>query len=108
MYAVEKGLGLVSYGAGGGKPRWAEKSAEGPRADHVVRPVIGSEYAYTYSDTDKALRAVGLASRTTEQLYTTSGTRFVAHEKSRMLIASGPHFLMRLPAPLNSRERHRP
>ncbi|WP_407287739.1 protein kinase domain-containing protein [Streptomyces sp. BP-8] len=97
VYAVEKGLGLVSYGAGGGKPRWAEKSAEGPRADHVVRPVIGSEYAYTYSDTDKVLRAVGLASRTTEQLYTTSGTRFVAHEKSRMVIASGPHFLAGFP-----------
>lgn len=97
VYAVEKGLGLVSYGAGGGKPRWEEKSAEGPRTEYVVRPVIGSEYAYTYSNTDKVLRAVGLTSRTTEQLYTTSGSRFVAHEKSRMLIASGPSFLAGFP-----------
>ncbi|MFI9355870.1 protein kinase domain-containing protein [Streptomyces lydicus] len=97
VYAVEKGLGLVSYGAGGGQPRWAEKSAEGPRAEYVVRPVIGSEYAYTYSRTDGVLRAVGLTSRTTEQLYTTSGTRFTAHEKSRMVIASDSHFLAGFP-----------
>lgn len=97
LYTVEKGLGLVAFGTGSGKPRWSEKSAEGPRADHVVRPVIGSEYAYTYSRTDEVLRAVGLASHTTEQLYKTSGTRFTAHEKSRMVVASGPHFLAGFP-----------
>ncbi|MEU8783025.1 protein kinase [Streptomyces sp. NPDC048637] len=97
LYAVEKGLGLVAFGTGSGKPRWAEKSAEGPRADHVVRPVIGSEYAYTYSKTDKTLRAVGLTSHTTEQQYKTSGNRFSAHEKSRLVIASGPHFLAGFP-----------
>lgn len=97
LYAVEKGLGLVAFGTGSGKPRWAEKSAEGPRADHVVHPVIGSEYAYTYSHTDELLRAVGLTSHTTEQFYKTSGTRFTAHEKSGMIIASGPDFLAGFP-----------
>ncbi|MCZ1007791.1 serine/threonine-protein kinase [Streptomyces lydicus] len=97
LYAVEKGLGLVAFGTGSGKPRWTENSAEGPRADHVVHPVIGSEYAYTYSHTDKLLRAVGLTSHTTEQFYRTSGTRFTAHEKSGMLIASGPDFLAGFP-----------
>ncbi|MFI0213095.1 protein kinase domain-containing protein [Streptomyces lydicus] len=97
VYTVEKGLGLVAYGPGGGQPRWAEKSAEGPRAEYVVRPVIGSEYAYTYSRADGVLRAVGLTSRTTEQLYTTSGTRFTAHEKSRMILASDSHFLAGFP-----------
>ncbi len=97
LYAVEKELGLVAFGTGSGKPRWAEKSEEGPRADHVVHPVVGSAYAYTYSQTDQVLRAVGLTSHTTEQLYKTSGTRFTAHEKSRMVIASGPDFLAGFP-----------
>jgi len=97
LYAVEKGRGLAAFEAGGGKPRWTEQSAEGRRADHVVRPVIGSEFAYTYSRADGVLRAVGLASRTTEQLYTTSGTKFTPHEKSRMIIASGPAFLAGFP-----------
>ncbi|MFJ5797450.1 protein kinase domain-containing protein [Streptomyces decoyicus] len=97
LYAVEKDLGLVAFGTGSGKPRWAEKSEEGPRADHVVHPVVGSAYAYTYSQTDQVLRAVGLTSHTTEQLYKTSGTRFTAHEKSRMVIASGPDFLAGFP-----------
>ena len=101
LYAVEKDLGLVAFGTGSGKPRWAEKSEEGPRADHVVHPVVGSAYAYTYSQTDQVLRAVGLTSHTTEQLYKTSGTRFTAHEKSRMVIASGARLPRRLPPPLN-------
>ncbi|MGX7757933.1 protein kinase domain-containing protein [Streptomyces angustmyceticus] len=97
LYAVEKGGGLAAFEAGGGKPRWTERSAEGRRADHVVRPVIGAEFGYTYSRADGVLRAVGLTSRTTEQLYRTSGTKFTPHEKSRMIIASGPAFLAGFP-----------
>ncbi|MFG3116721.1 PQQ-binding-like beta-propeller repeat protein [Streptomyces sp. NPDC048197] len=97
LYAVEEDLGLVAFDAGSGKPRWTEKSWEGKSADHLVRPVIGSEYAYSYSFTGKFLRAVGLTSHTTEQLYKTSGTKFTAHEKSRMVIASGPDFLAGYP-----------
>ncbi|MFF3541035.1 protein kinase [Streptomyces platensis] len=97
LYAVEEDLGLVAFDAGSGKPRWTEKSEEGRSADHLVRPVVGSEYAYSYSFTGKFLRAVGLTSHTTEQLYKTSGTKFVAHEKSRMVIASGPDFLAGFP-----------
>ncbi|WP_432141584.1 protein kinase domain-containing protein [Streptomyces sp. bgisy084] len=97
LYAVEEDLGLVAFDAGSGKPRWTEKSWEGKSADHLVRPVIGSEYAYSYSITGKFLRAVGLTSHTTEELYKTSGTKFIAHEKSRMVIASGPDFLAGFP-----------
>ncbi|MFE7781623.1 protein kinase domain-containing protein [Streptomyces nigrescens] len=97
LYAVEEDLGLVAFGTGGGKPRWTEKSWEGKSADHLVRPVIGSEYAYSYSITGTFLRAVGLTSHTTEQLYKTSGKKFTAHEKSRTVIASGPDFLAGFP-----------
>ncbi|MFE7540471.1 protein kinase domain-containing protein [Streptomyces platensis] len=97
LYAVEEDLGLVAFDAGSGKPRWTENSWEGKSADHLVRPVVGSEYAYSYSLTCKFLRAVGLTSHTTEQLYKTSGKKFTAHEKSRMVIASGPDFLAGFP-----------
>ncbi|MEV0370522.1 PQQ-binding-like beta-propeller repeat protein [Streptomyces sp. NPDC050636] len=97
VYAVEEGLGLVAVDAGGGKPRWAEKSDDGPRAALTTRPAIGSEYAYTYSKSDGVLRAVGLASHTTAQLYKANGYRFTAHEHSRMVIASGDHFLAGFP-----------
>ncbi|MGW3012713.1 protein kinase domain-containing protein [Streptomyces sp. NPDC001219] len=97
LYAVEEDLGVVAFDPGGGKPRWTERSEEGRSADHLVRPVIGSAYAYSYSFTGKYLRAVGLSSHTTEQLYKTTGTKFLAHEKSRMVIASGPDFLAGFP-----------
>ncbi|REK87148.1 hypothetical protein DY245_28535 [Streptomyces inhibens] len=97
VYAVEKGLGLVGADAGSGKPRWTEKGDDGAQASLTSRPVIGSRYAYTYSESAGALRAIGLASRTTDRLYKANGNRFTAYEQSKMIIASGEHFLAGFP-----------
>ncbi|MGP8299480.1 protein kinase domain-containing protein [Streptomyces inhibens] len=97
VYAVEKGLGLVGADAGSGKPRWTEKGGDGAQASLTSRPVIGSRYAYTYSESAGALRAIGLASRTTDRLYKANGDRFTAYEQSKMIIASGEHFLAGFP-----------
>ncbi|MFG2829111.1 PQQ-binding-like beta-propeller repeat protein [Streptomyces sp. NPDC048434] len=97
VYAVEKGLGLVGADAGSGKPRWAEKGGDGAKASLTSRPVIGSRYAYSYSESEGALRAIGLASRTTARFYKANGNRFAAQEHSKMIIASGAHFLAGFP-----------
>lgn len=95
VYAVEEGTGLIAADARSGTPRWAEKREVGAKASLGDRPVIGSDYVYC--KTDSALRAIDLSSRTTVRTYKTSGSRFVAHEPSRTIVAMGGHFLASFP-----------
>ncbi|MFG2287046.1 protein kinase [Streptomyces sp. NPDC048595] len=97
VYAVQKGLGLVGADADSGKPRWSEEGGDGAQASLTSRPVIGSRYAYTYSKSEGALRAVDLASRTTAHLYKANGDHFTAVPQSKMIMASGEHFLAGFP-----------
>ncbi|TJZ53100.1 hypothetical protein FCH28_18380 [Streptomyces piniterrae] len=97
IYAVQKGLGLVGTDAAGGMPRWTEKGGDGAQASPTSRPVIGTRYAYTYSKSEGVLRAIDLASRTTVHLYKANGDRFTAVEQSKMIMASGEHFLAGFP-----------
>ncbi|ARF57125.1 protein kinase domain-containing protein [Streptomyces gilvosporeus] len=97
LYAARKGTGLTAVEAATGKPRWAQRDAYGPRTALTARPVIGPRHAYTLSTADGVLRAVGLASHTTARQYKTTGTRFIADEHNKVILASDDHFLAAFP-----------
>ncbi|WP_406731870.1 protein kinase domain-containing protein [Streptomyces sp. NBC_01794] len=94
VYAVQEKLGLIGLDAKDGGIEWLDKGVEGSD-DLTGPPVIGTEYAY--SKRHSGLCSVSLASGTTSRTYKTSGTRFVAHERGRVLIALGGHFLAAFP-----------
>lgn len=95
VYAVEKGRGLVALDARDGKRKWSEKGGGGAKAAIDDRPVVGS--GYVYSASPGVLRAVDTSSHTTAAEYETRGTRFVAHERAKMIIALGGSFLQGYP-----------
>ncbi|MFF8401796.1 PQQ-binding-like beta-propeller repeat protein [Streptomyces sp. NPDC015684] len=95
VYAVEKGLGLVAFEPGDGRPLWEEKGGAGADADLSAAPVIGTDHAY--SRRASALWAVDLATRTPTASYRTTGDRFLAQEKARVTLALGGRFLAAFP-----------
>ncbi|UNO43507.1 protein kinase [Streptomyces sp. MST-110588] len=95
LYAVEKGLGLVALDAGSGKTRWTERSEDGVKAAVTDRPVVGPGHVYTKGST--LLRAADRSTGRITRVYRTTGDRFIAHERSKMVIALGGHFLAAFP-----------
>ncbi|MEU1401346.1 serine/threonine-protein kinase [Streptomyces sp. NPDC005728] len=95
VYAVEKGLGLVAFDPSNGRVKWQEKGGQGTKADLNAAPVIGTDYAY--SKRGSRLWAVDLSTRTPDRAYRTTGDRFMAHEKAKLTIALGGHFLAAFP-----------
>ncbi|MCD7443984.1 serine/threonine-protein kinase [Streptomyces lincolnensis] len=95
VYAVEKGHGLVAFDSDSGRALWEEQGNGGAKADLNAAPVIGTDYAY--SKRSSALWAVDLAYHTPADSYKTTGDRFVAHEKAKVTIALGGHFLAAFP-----------
>ncbi|MBT2508558.1 protein kinase [Streptomyces sp. ISL-98] len=86
-YAVQDKLGLVAVGAADGKVRWEEKGGEGARADRTDPPVVGRKCVY--SKGPSGLRQIDVSTHTTTATYKTSGTRFIAHERARVVFALG-------------------
>ncbi|MGW5178124.1 protein kinase domain-containing protein [Streptomyces sp. NPDC004082] len=95
VYAVEKGRGLVTFDASDGRLRWQEKNVDETKTDAAVPPVVGTDYVYTKGES--TLRAVDLSSRTTARTYKTTGDRFIAHERARVIIGLGGKFLAAFP-----------
>ncbi|MGW0547757.1 protein kinase domain-containing protein [Streptomyces altiplanensis] len=87
VYAVQDGRGLVAVGAADGRVRWEEKGGEGARADLTDPPVAGRKYVY--SKGPSGLRRIDVSTHTTTATYKTSGTRFIAHERARVVFALG-------------------
>ncbi|NUK05305.1 protein kinase domain-containing protein [Streptomyces lunaelactis] len=87
VYAVQDKQGLVAVGAADGRVRWQEKRGEGAKADRTDPPVIGTKYVY--SKGPSALRQIDISTHTTTATYKTSGTRFIAHERARIVFAQG-------------------
>lgn len=94
VYAVEEKLGLVAYSTGG-SVEWRERGGYGTTSKLTERPAVGAKFAYCVDD--KGLRAVGLGTRAADHRYKTTGTRFVAHEHGKVVIALGGHFLAAFP-----------
>ncbi len=67
--------------------RWEEEGGEGTRADLTDPPVAGRKYVY--SKGPSGLRRIDVSTRTTTATYKTSGTRFIAHERARVVFALG-------------------
>ncbi|MFI7242592.1 protein kinase domain-containing protein [Streptomyces qinglanensis] len=97
LYVVEEGSGLRCVAADNGKHRWTQRDSYGSRAALTSRPVVGTKYAYAKSTADGVLRAVSLTSHTTHHQYRTTGTRFFADERNKVIIASDDHFLAAFP-----------
>ncbi|OPF78480.1 hypothetical protein VT50_0218860 [Streptomyces antioxidans] len=95
LYAVEKGTGLVAADARSGKPKWVERGGNGVDAAVTDRPVVGSDHVYRKGA--GTLAAIDLSSRTPARLYKTSGDRFIAQERSNVVIALGGHFFAAFP-----------
>ncbi|MHB9858673.1 protein kinase domain-containing protein [Streptomyces sp. YIM S03343] len=95
VYVVEKGLGLVTFDAQTGQPKWQEKGGQGAKADLTAAPVIGTDYAYSKRSSE--LWEIDLSSRMPSRSYKTTGDRFIAHEKAKTTITLGGKFLAAFP-----------
>jgi outer membrane protein assembly factor BamB len=87
VYAVQAERGLVAVGAADGKVRWEEKGEEGTHADRTDPPVVGDRFVYGKGPS--GLRQIEISTQTTVTTYKTSGRRFIAHERAKMIFALG-------------------
>ncbi|MGW6401046.1 protein kinase domain-containing protein [Streptomyces sp. NPDC055134] len=94
VHAVERAHGLAAFGATSGKSQWAE-NWDGTSTDIVNPPIVGHDLIYTKRGSD--LRAVDLSSREIMHTYRTTGDRFIVHERSKVILSLGEHFLAAFP-----------
>ena len=85
----------MALDAGSGKRKWTEKGGDGAKAAIGDRPVVGSDYVYSASP--GVLRAIDTSSHTTAAKYETRGTRFIAHERAKKIIAPAESSLQGYP-----------
>ncbi|MFI1365321.1 protein kinase domain-containing protein [Streptomyces griseochromogenes] len=96
VYAAEKGHGLVALTDDRGIEMWREKGGQGTKADVTAPPVIGPNYVYNKRGSELwgiAWHATFAPARSLK----TTGDRFIAHEKSKRIIALGGKFLAAFP-----------
>ncbi|MFE6960753.1 protein kinase [Streptomyces sp. NPDC057696] len=85
LYAVAEGVGMSAVDAAGGDVTWSEKGDSEDHASVEWAPVIGTKYAYYKNGV--VLRAIDIATHRTALTYTTTGDRFFAHERRKVIIA---------------------
>ncbi|MFD9224416.1 protein kinase [Streptomyces sp. NPDC060064] len=96
VYAIEKDISLIGFGAESGDIEWMDsEGVTGLETDVTDRPVIGTEHIYTKGP--YSLRAFSLESRKASDEYKTTGRRFIAHERAQVVIALGGNFLSATP-----------
>ncbi|MCK7623079.1 protein kinase [Streptomyces sp. RS10V-4] len=97
LYAVEQGLGAAAFDAATGALRWTQQGGDAGQSALVDPPVVGPGHVYVHSAVEGVLRAVSLSSHLTAHTYRTTADRFAAHEKGRVVLALGGHFLAAFP-----------
>ncbi|MEU9989371.1 protein kinase [Streptomyces sp. NPDC048045] len=96
VYAAVKGQGLVALTDDRGIETWREKGSQGTKADVTAAPVIGPNYLYNRRGSE--LWGIAWhANFAPARSFKTTGDRFIAHEKSKRIIALGGRFLAAFP-----------
>ncbi|WP_406304775.1 protein kinase [Streptomyces sp. NBC_00885] len=94
VYAAQQRLSVIGLDAATGGIDWLNKDGDGTD-DLTAPPVNGVEHIYVKDSS--GLRAVSITTETTTHTYETTGTRFVAHPRAQVLIASGGNSLTAFP-----------
>ncbi|WP_327323890.1 protein kinase [Streptomyces sp. NBC_01210] len=94
VYAVQKGINIIGRNAEDGSSEWLNSDG-GLEVDLSGPVVVGTEHLY--SKGPYSLRISGLEDRRATDEYSTTGTRFIGHERARVVVALGGGFLSAFP-----------
>ncbi|MGW0556822.1 protein kinase domain-containing protein [Streptomyces sp. NPDC002926] len=94
VYAVQQRINIIGRDAEGGGSAWLNSDG-GLEEDLSCPVVVGAERLY--SKVPHSLRVYDLKSSRSVDEYKTTGTRFLGHERARVVIALGGGFLSAFP-----------